>query len=140
MDKVRLVDPSELHWVWDDIKPDVIACLNTEEDDVWPEDVYTAIRTGTAWLVYASDEKGYQGMAIITEWIDPYNPKVKKIHIWLCSTSSELITKEGLVLIENFARMRQAQKVALTSSNWAFKRWGEQRGFKVASIEISKEV
>lgn len=137
-----LADPKLLHAFWPVVCDDIAFCLKQDRDEVWPEDVYTALRIGTAHLVIATDpaDGEYVGMTVLVEHEDTYDPRAKTLHVWLCKVGEGGVTQEGQAFIEQLARSRGCRWVTLRSTRAAFERWGRARGFELGDIELRKEL
>ena len=141
MINVYIVPAQHLHDEWVAVKDDLAFCLAQATDEVWVEDVYHCIRAGTTLLVVLrSADWSYRGMVVITEYPEPFNPRVKSLHVWFTRTHSHEATEAGMNFLRKHAKATGCRKIAFRGARPGFARWGDEFGFKQSLIELVAEV
>ena len=134
-----ILDPRNLHDVWEDVAPDVDECRGHDRDEVWLEDVYSSIRAGNALLMVIRDDTGgYAGMAVLVHQTDPFNPNNRTLHVWYTNTRAKEATAAGLAFAEELARREGCAMVTFRGYKAEFERWGERLGFELGDVEMRK--
>lgn len=134
--KLEWVSPEGLTHVWDLIFPGVLN-IHARSTEGWrPEDIYTAIRTGTSALHIALAPQ-YIGF-IVTTLIAGYRDK--SLNIWLCFNASEAdIIEMFSEDVTKLARSAGAKRITFYSPrNW--ERRLKDYGFVPARTCYEKEL
>lgn len=87
--KLRFIHPDDLSYVWELIRPGLLACKRYSTDEDWlPEDIYASIKSNTVTLHLGETEGGdYLGFIILMPlkvWGMPV------LHIWCCYNASRI--------------------------------------------------
>ena len=135
-----MVDPKHLHYYWELIHDDLEVCVVQDSHDVWLEDVYHFIKSGTVTLFVGYINGEYQGFVIVHPVADPYSC-APGLHIWFANCHSG---HEKFVLfaqkIDDYARSLGIQKITFTSHRDAFERLMKGSGYKPQETTYYKEV
>lgn len=133
--ELRFVAPSSLHLFWEQCEPLIIECLAHETDNVWKEDIYAAIKAGSAQLFIGVVNEHFVGMTVLQRWQCQYSGD-QVLHIWMVNGSNFMET--GMPLIEKMAKDAGVAKIRFRASREAYGRLTQKLGFRRTQIEYEK--
>lgn len=136
---IKHVTPAELHDWWEPVATDLDECRKHDKEEVWLEDIYCAIRTGSAFLYVALLNGQYAGMMVITRHQDQWQPSRHWLHVWYLNTHGPVL-EEGLAFLDDLARQQGAAMVTFRADKLAWERWGKKLGFTLGEIELRREI
>ena len=138
--RLRHIHPQELHAWWPRVRDDLDACRVQSTDDVWMEDVYSAIQGNRAWLYVAEDERNpYLGCLVLEVCAEPFSQK-RHLHVWMANGGRNDILVEGAPLVEDIARQAGLGEIRFRANRLGFERLAKKAGYKVGYFEMLKRI
>lgn len=128
--ELRYVNPAKLHDAWEVIKDGLLTCIESDDDDVWPEDVYACIKQGIATLHLGYEDGNYVGFSIIMQQADPWSGE-PRLHIWFVNGTMAQ-SKEFMEEMVKMAKSINANKITFESPRRGLEKLG--LGFEVAQM------
>lgn len=135
------VPPNELHSWWDMVRDDIIECSQHDKENVWPEDVYSALKSGWAVLYVCTVNGDYQGMMVTTTHTDQWDQSNRWLHVWFLNVHDRPdVILAGNKYLEGVARQLGFDMITFRADREAFERWGKRLGFEVGEIELRRRL
>lgn len=124
----HLIAPATLHSVWPRVK-ESLAKVREKTDPPWlDEDVYHALKSGSAALHVAYSEDRYCGL-LVTRIIECEFSKDQELHIWIAhNVGNANVIESGLTLLKTMAKSAGVKRLTFDSS-----RVGWSKRFKLES-------
>lgn len=131
--ELKYVQPQDLHDYWPIVKPGVEAVSSVCVDGWIPEDIYSAVRTGTSTLHVAFVDKTYAGFCVLTV-LQSYSQKA--LHIW-CAFGVK-----GMNVVERFEGelIKIALNVGCRKLTFLSPRKGWAKRYKAVQTVYEKEL
>lgn len=130
MFELKYSHPSNLHAAWELVKDGILTCIESDDDDVWPEDVYACIKNGVATLHLGYVDGVYVGFSVIMQQYDPWSGE-PKLHVWFAHGTMGQ-SKEFIEELKKMAKTINAEKITFQSPRKGFEKL--QLGFEVSQM------
>lgn len=133
---IVLVTPNALRGHWPAIRQSLDAVQAASPDDWIAEDVYHAIKAGTAACHIGIGETGYLG-CLITTLTQAEFSREPGFHVWITHSMGDAdVFAEGLGLVRAMAKAAGARRITFGSSRQG---WGKRFALCRAVYEIPME-
>ena len=132
------VPPGELHQEWPRIRQGLEKVAKF--GDAWiPEDVYTCIKAGTAYLHLIYDGEDYLGFVVTTP-VQDYQGST--LHVWaIYSEGQNQAAHEAMFnQLDEWAMNINANRITFHTPRKGWERVGEKYGFKPTQVIFEKKV
>lgn len=136
--ELRYIHPSHLHDAWEQVKDGLEECRKSEDDDIYMEDIYAAIKYGAATLHLVYADLNYVGFAVLIPRADAYSSE-PKLHIWFVHGAMQHAA-EFIAEVEKLAKQMKAERITFQSPHHGFERLMKPLGFSVAQITFEKRI
>lgn len=121
--ELRFILPRDLRVWWPVIKDGVHICVSRNDCDAIPEEIYSAISSGSAQLFVGLSGGRYQGFVICQKEGDA-------IFIWLCYSPYREVLERFLPMLKDIALGGGLKKLRFGSSRRGAERLARLIGFK----------
>ncbi len=134
------ISPLRLHDIWETVEADLDVCRKQDQDEVWMEDIYHALKAGYATLYVGYMGEEYAGALVLMQKNDPWSGE-PSVHIWFVANhAGHDILKEGQLQVEQIARKIGASKITLRAKRRAMERLLKDLGYEFLELELVKEL
>jgi len=134
---LRPLDPGGAHEMWGWIRSGLLSIIEKTRPHYLPEDVYTRIRNGTAWLyVYAADGDDI-GFAVLTQEHDPDGLVLFVWVLWCEPGSAVVRLPEMYAETEKLAQQCKAVRIRMQSP---LRGWERQTFFNKVAAVYEREI
>lgn len=128
-----LIPPAGLRQWWPKISESLDAVLAKAPEDWIKEDVYHAIKAGSAACHVALNESGYAGLLVTTLTTAEFSGR-KSLHVWIAHNAGDAdVIEAGVDLLRNTARSAQIERVTFGSPR---KGWAKRYPLLTATYEV----
>lgn len=132
------IQPDNLTYVWDLIKPGILKIQEQSKEGWRPEDIYTALKTNSSALHIGYLGEMYLGF-MVTTLIPGYRDK--SLNVWLCYNDSE----EDIISMfsEDLVKLAQnagAKRISFYSPRNGWERRLKEYGFSPVRTVFEKEL
>ena len=135
---VSYVPPADIHHVWPDIKHMVKEAAEYDCENVWVEDIYAAIRSGTYALHTGRDFHGTViAMCISQIQRDQWDNEPRFVALYTHAENCFLDHEHEL---ENIAKELGCAKICYRSPRVGYLRLAKQRGYDLAYMQFEKRL
>jgi hypothetical protein len=132
------IDPARLHGCWELIRLGLLKIVPHSTDRWIPEDIYMAIRTGTAHLHLGTRDGQYAGF-LVTQKQQAWDGQV--LHVWCAySASEDDVLHDGMDQIKEWAQNMAATRITFASPRAGWEKVAPKYGFKPAHTIFEMEV
>ncbi|HEU4344744.1 MAG TPA: hypothetical protein VFU31_24580 [Candidatus Binatia bacterium] len=137
MEAVELRYVTDIREWWPVIKPGIERVLKRQEYDAFPEDVYLALRNGTAQLFVALVFNRYDGFVICRreDRVDG-----SYLFLWMAYTPTSGVADIVFPKLREIAKSGGMKKIQFATSRKGWERLGADFGFKRAMTIYEAEV
>lgn len=118
---VLLVTPKQLRAWWPNVRASLDAVLAKAPEDWIAEDVYHAVKAGSAALYVGVGDAGYLGCLVLTEREAEFSGE-KSCHVWITHSMGDAdVFTAGLGLVRAAAKQMGAARITFGSPRlgWA---------------------
>jgi hypothetical protein len=126
---LRAIEPRDISFEWDRVRTGLLVVKRATNDDWLPEDVYMAIKTGTAHLFMGEDQDGdYLGFLVL-KLVPTFHSK--RLDIWAAYCSGkQSAMRIYLPKIKELAKQAGAQSIGFSSARPEWEKAAPRIGFK----------
>ena len=122
---MNYINPADLHTVWPQVKIGVECVLRKTKEKFLPEDVYAAIKSGSAQLFMVQD-----GFTVLQNLRDQFTNE-PVLHIWIAYHSNHVdLSQEFHINLQQIAHNIGAKQITFTSP----RRWEKRSGAQLVSF------
>lgn len=116
-----LIPPNGLRAVWPEVKSSLLAVQAKSPEDWIPEDVYHAIKSGSAALHLAREGGQLSGVLVTTVTFSEFSGR-KFLHVWVAhNLGSADVIEAGIEMLRDMAKACNAEMITFGSKRAGWK-------------------
>lgn len=116
-----LIQSNELRAVWPQVKSSLLAAQAKSQEDWIPEDIYHAIKSGSAALHLAKEGGQLAGVLVTTVTFAEFSGRTF-LHVWIAhNLAGPNVIEAGLDMLKDMARAAGAEMITFGSRRAGWK-------------------